>query len=70
MPELLHPLAESLHAARPGNAETRALPPALRVQMRIHGALLDELRRADLAVVDQRIGLTPLRKLWIAWRAA
>jgi phytoene synthase len=38
------------------------------VQLRIHRALLDELSRSALDVVDQRIGLTPLRKLWIAWR--
>ena len=24
--------------------------------------------RADFAVLNQRIALTPIRKLWIAWR--
>ncbi len=34
----------------------------------IYRVLLDEIERADFAVLDQRIGLTPIRKLWIAWR--
>ena len=29
---------------------------------------LDEIERADFAVLNQRISLTPIRKLWIAWR--
>ncbi len=34
----------------------------------IYGTLLEEIRRDDFAVLEQRIGLTPLRKLWIAWK--
>ena len=34
----------------------------------IYRKLLDEIEAADFAVLDQRIALTPLRKLWIAWR--
>ena len=34
----------------------------------IYRTLLDEIERADFAVLNQRIGLTPIRKLWIAWR--
>ena len=34
----------------------------------IYRTLLDEIERADFAVLHQRIGLTPVRKLWIAWR--
>jgi len=34
----------------------------------IYRALLDEIERANFAVLDQRISLTPIRKLWIAWR--
>ena len=34
----------------------------------IYRALLDEIERADFAVLHQRIALTPIRKLWIAWR--
>ena len=33
----------------------------------IYRALLEEIRRDRFAVLEQRIALTPLRKLWIAW---
>ncbi len=32
-------------------------------------ALLDEIERDGYQVLHQRIALTPIRKLWIAWRA-
>ncbi|CAH2805525.1 MAG: Phytoene synthase (EC [uncultured Paraburkholderia sp.] len=32
-------------------------------------ALLDEIERDGYKVLHQRIALTPIRKLWIAWRA-
>jgi phytoene synthase len=32
-------------------------------------ALLDEIERDGYHVLHQRIALTPIRKLWIAWRA-
>jgi phytoene synthase len=66
---MLAPLAGSLRAARPAPEEIARLPPVLRAQLRIHAALLDELERSGFAVAEQRIGLTPLRKLWLAWRA-
>jgi phytoene synthase len=51
------------------------LPPADRRPQRtglimgaIYRALLDEVERSNFAVLDQRISLTPIRKLWIAWR--
>jgi len=34
----------------------------------IYRTLLDEIEREHFAVLDQRISLTPIRKLWIAWR--
>ncbi len=34
----------------------------------IYHALLDEIERSDYQVLNQRIALTPLRKLWIAWK--
>ncbi|WP_201220531.1 squalene/phytoene synthase family protein [Halochromatium roseum] len=46
------------------------LTPAIRVQLRLHQDLLNVLHRSDFNVADQRIGLTPLRKFWLAWRAA
>ena len=36
----------------------------------IYRALLDEIERDGYRVLDRRIALTPLRKLWIAWRTA
>ena len=36
----------------------------------IYRTLLDEIARDHYNVLDQRIALTPLRKLWIASRAA
>lgn len=35
----------------------------------IYRTLLDEIARDGYRVLDQRTSLTPLRKLWIAWRA-
>ena len=34
----------------------------------IYAALLTEIERENFQVLHQRIALTPLRKLWIAWR--
>ena len=34
----------------------------------IYRTLLDEIRRDNFDVLDRRIALTPLRKLWIAWK--
>ncbi len=34
----------------------------------IYRTLLDEIRRDGYHVLEQRIALTPLRKLWIAWK--
>jgi len=54
-----------------------ALPPEDRRAQRaglimagIYRALLDEIVRDGYAVLDHRVALTPLRKLWIAWRTA
>ena len=38
------------------------------VMAAIYRALLDEIRRDGYRVLDRRIALTPLRKLWIAWK--
>jgi 15-cis-phytoene synthase len=34
----------------------------------IYATLLDEIEREEFRVLHQRIALTPLRKLWIAWK--
>jgi 15-cis-phytoene synthase len=48
-------------------ADRRAQRPGL-VMAAIYRTLLDEIDAADGKVLNQRIALTPLRKLWIAWR--
>jgi squalene synthase HpnD len=35
----------------------------------IYRALLEEIRRDGFQVLDGKISLTPLRKLWLAWKA-
>ena len=39
-----------------------------RVAIRLALALCDEIRRDHYRLLDNRIMLTPLRKLWLAWR--
>mgnify|MGYP005812195165 CR=1 FL=1 len=48
-------------------SERRAQRPGL-IMGSIYLALLDELERDGFPVLHQRVALTPLRKLWIAWR--
>jgi phytoene synthase len=55
------------HARNPDFQQT---PPALSVRAAILQALLNELEGAEFAVANQRICLTPLRKLWIGWRTS
>jgi len=38
------------------------------VMAAIYQATLDEIRRDGCQVLTQRVSLTPIRKLWIAWR--
>lgn len=40
------------------------------IMAQIYFSLLAEIEKMDFQVLDQRIALTPLRKLWIAWRTA
>jgi phytoene synthase len=54
-----------------------ALPPEDRAAQRpglimaaIYRALLDEIVRDGCEVLEHRVALTPLRKLWIAWKTA
>jgi phytoene synthase len=51
--------AEDRQAQRPGL-----------IMAAIYRTLLDEIARDGYRVLDHRIALTPLRKLWIAWRTA
>jgi phytoene synthase len=47
--------------------DRRAQRPGL-VMAAIYRTLLDEIRRDGSRVLTHRIALTPVRKLWIAWR--
>jgi phytoene synthase len=62
---------EALHMALAGiPADERTTQRTLRAQAAMSLAVLDEIERDDFQVLHQRIALTPIRKLWIAWRAA
>jgi phytoene synthase len=71
-------IAEQIARARTWYARAAAkLPAEDRIAQRpglimaaIYGALLDEIARDGYRVLDHRIALTPLRKLWIAWKTA
>jgi phytoene synthase len=48
-------------------ADRRAQRPGL-IMAGIYRALLDEIERDGFRVLTQRTSLTPLRKLFIAWK--
>lgn len=48
-------------------ADRRAQRPGL-IMAAIYHALLEEIERDDFKVLHQRISLTPVRKLWLAWK--
>lgn len=47
--------------------DQRAQRPGL-MMAAIYHALLNEIERDHWRVLDQRIGLTPIRKFWLAWK--
>jgi phytoene synthase len=49
--------------------DRRTQRPGL-IMAAIYRALLDEIERDNYRVLEHRIALTPLRKLWIAWKTA
>jgi len=51
-------------------AEDRYAQRAGLIMSAIYQATLDEIEQDGLRVLDRRVSLTPLRKLWIAWRTA
>ncbi|RKE35886.1 phytoene synthase [Paraburkholderia sp. BL23I1N1] len=61
---------DALHAALGAlPANERRSQRTLVAQAALALALLDEIERDGFHVLHQRIALTPIRKLWIAWRA-
>ena len=49
--------------------DRRAQRPGL-IMAAIYRTLLDEIERDGYGVLERRIALTPLRKLWIAWKTS
>ncbi|WP_399684292.1 presqualene diphosphate synthase HpnD [Xenophilus sp.] len=49
------------------DADRRSQKPGL-MMASIYRTLLREIEAEDFAVLQQRIALTPLRKLWLAWK--
>jgi phytoene synthase len=49
--------------------DRRAQRPGL-IMAAIYRTLLDEIERDGYGVLERRIGLTPLRKFWIAWKTS
>jgi len=47
--------------------DRRAQRPGLAMAA-IYRALLEEIRRDGFRVLDHRVALTPIRKLWLAWK--
>ena len=47
--------------------DRRAQRPGL-MMAAIYRTVLDEIERDNYKVLSQRISLTPLRKLWLAWK--
>jgi len=68
LPELLAPAATRARSTLPPSAARRVMPGCIRSRTAILESLLEELERDGYDVADQRIGLTPLRKLWLAWK--
>jgi phytoene synthase len=56
---------EAIEALPPN--EQRAQRPGL-MMAAIYYALLDEIEHENWQVLHQRISLTPVRKLWLAWK--
>lgn len=67
LPEWLPELARQAQTLQARSSHLGALPPFARVRARILASLLREIEVLSYQVVDQRLSLTPLRKLWIAW---
>ncbi|MFT3717234.1 presqualene diphosphate synthase HpnD [Pseudorhodoferax sp.] len=64
--ERAHGLYEQALAQLPA-ADFRAQKPGL-MMASIYRTLLREIERDDFQVLHQRVSLTPLRKLWLAWK--
>jgi phytoene synthase len=65
---LLADLAEDLDRHHAGlSDDLLRLPAVIRIRVRLANRLLTEIAASGFQVADQRISLTPIRKLWNAW---
>ena len=64
--ERAHALYDEAFALLPA-ADRRTQKPGL-MMASIYRTLLREIERDDFQVLHQRVSLTPLRKLWLAWK--
>jgi len=62
----LEELSDSAQALLPAPSAATAAPA--RILAELSRVTLQEIQRAGFPVLHNRISLTPLRKLWIAWR--
>jgi phytoene synthase len=70
IPGLLAEAAAAALADHDRSVSDPDLPVALRVRGRLLAALLTALQSKGFDLAQRRVGLTPLRKLWLAWREA
>lgn len=68
LPDLLALAAARARSRIPAAKARKDLPACIRARSRILETLLAEIEDEDFDAADQRIALTPLRKLWLAWR--
>jgi len=68
LPDLLAPEAARARGILAESDWRSRMPACLRVRTAIMESLLDELEGDGFDVADQRVGLTPLHKLRLAWR--
>lgn len=68
LPELLAASADRARRYLGDGANDTEIPSAIRVWSRLQAVLLEELNASHYDVAHCRIGLTPVRKLWHAWR--
>ena len=59
--------AAGAHGSGQRKADRRAQKPGL-MMASIYRTLLREIEARGFPVLRERVGLTPLRKLWLAWK--
>lgn len=67
LPRMLRELTEQTRALRTPD-DLVGLPAVVRIRVHLLEQLLHELEHSGFDLTEQRIGLTPIRKLWNAWK--